>query len=541
MMQDRGYENAERILMPFDTLFKAYVDESKLSATDFMVRIELAYILAATKKKDICALITEEWNVLFPEIPQSCEVAMNARIYMKQERLAMKILSENGTIQSGEIRFRASVLATVLMGITGNEIVTRELYWRTVDELKGAGRENHASCTRTSDVLMQMSCPSGKKIMVADHTLALLQRYRNAIVQLLDEIKTPSRHNSVRSQRPVLQQGSTEKNVDEWKKFKPTTAVQFARIVCMIEACLAEGEGKNQWDALLSKYWHIAYDDIPCSEKNRKSFFDFVHKDIYLDGLAFLFLHSIGDVRNARITRIIAVTRAVHNVLAHVPRAQTNEELQESSFHVYSQFNVVSDGHEEEDLPKYISRFLTEEGMLDVQAMAIMREYRSTISNNCKKAIEGLAQSRARNYYVETLRSQNERQVAELQEQAAGSRFAALSSLVETLSGSTYGFLLGKIFRIAYGYDTPDTESMQTLCRDILQVLRLFNIKPIGENLIGKSYMLVDRNECRLTMERYTGYSDTDVVYPGWQVEDDAVAWPIATMDETEEDVEEEY
>lgn len=526
-------QSPERIPKPFDTLFKAYVDENKLSATDFMMRMELAYILAATRKKDIGDLITNEWNVLFPEIPQNREVVINARIYMKQERLAMKILSEDETIQSREIRFRASVPATILMSIKDKETLTHELYCRTLDVLKAAGKENRASSTKTSDALMQMSCPSGKTTIITDYTLELLQKYRASIVQLLDEVSVKPQQNA--SQRKLSgRKSETAPNAEGWIKFKPTTAVQFARIVCMLETCLAEGEGKNQRETLLAKHWHIAFDHIPYNTENLENFISFMLKDSYLKVLSFLFSHSIGDIREARITRMIAVMRAVHNVLAYSSRAQSREELQENSFDIYSHFNVVSNGYEQEDLSQYISRFLTQEGMLDVQAMAMMREYRDTISSNCKKARDGLVQSRVHNYYIETLRRQNEWQVAKLEEQAAGSRFAALSGLVKTLSGATYGFLLGRVFRIANGYDTLDAESTQNLCKDILQVLRLFNIKPIGEDLIGKPYELANRSECKLTLEQYTGYSDTGVVYPGWQVEDNAVAWPIATMEETE-------
>lgn len=510
-----GYRN-NSIPNPFTTLFKSYVDEDKLSALDFMLRLECALIMAAVNGERFSESLIKMWKHYFPEVLFHDQIVENANEYMERDRLTMKLVSVNEYIRSDRARLKTLVPLVIILNINNRELIVDEIYRQTADWFNDVSDDRNTIQRRISEVLQHFSCPFGKNVVIADYTFRIINECKEKVSDLLDELKRPL----INKDRYLQQQMSP---------------IGFARAVCLIEKSLQETACKMPKEQLLQRNWDSIFEGIPYSEENLKSVLNSIRGNRFLEALCFLFQLSIKDIRNARIVRMVAVVRSVNNVLAHTPRALSKTALQESSMLLYSQFNVVSNGFEELDIANYINCFLTPNAELDERVLAIFREQKDILESNFKNAQEELNQSKTRNYYVEVLRSQNDKQVAELQEKVAGSRFAVLSSLIEMLSCSTYGYLLGKIYRIANEYDEPDVESTITLCKDLLQVLRMFDIMPINEKVIGMPYKNLNMDECKIVLDRFTGYSSPEVVYPGWQIEGNVVSLPVATEEDESE------
>ena len=117
------------------------------------------------------------------------------------------------------------------------------------------------------------------------------------------------------------------------------------------------------------------------------------------------------------------------------------------------------------------------------------------------------------------------KRINDLEEQVSRSRYHVLYKLTEMLSSETYGYLLGRFYRIAQGYDTPD-ERTPALCRDFMQILHYFGIDPVDGDQIGKPY---DKDAKKLIIDNFTGITQRGIVFPGWRVANDTVILPVAT------------
>lgn len=519
----------EKILMPFETLFKDLVDENRLSAADFMVRLETVLIIAAAKGMRFSDAIFDWWDDFFPEINFCDSIRVNAIEYMERNRVAMKLVSGNEYIRNDKTRLKALIPLVTILGIGNSGVVDDNLIIYISNSLKEVKDDERTVYFGTAEVLQQLSCPKGKKIALGNITIMILNENKALITRLLDELKQPllykGRHVEGANDQPIAY---------EELRFKSPrkSPMEFARMVCLVEKCLQEGTAAKRKEQLIKAHWQVAFDGVLCTEDNLDEFLRYMRKNPFLDALSFLFRYPVEEIRNDRIVRMIAIVRTVNSVFAHSPSLLPKEALIESSLLLYGQFNVVSNGLEEKDIADYLGCFLSSDSHIDERVMSIFRQHKNIIEINYKNTQEGLMQSRTRNYYVEAIQSRNDKQIAELQEQVAGSRFAVLSRLIDMLSCPSYGYLLGKVYRIAYGHDKPDGEAVVTLCKDLLQVLRMFEIVPTNEELIGIPYNAIDNEECKIILDRFTGYPNSEVVYPGWRVEDDVVALPIATDDE---------
>lgn len=314
--------------------------------------------------------------------------------------------------------------------------------------------------------------------------------------------------------------------------------LMFSRVVCLLELCLIKkqeaekttGESKRpeggrvELEPLFKACWSDIFAE-PYSQESYKQVYQIIRRNWFLDSISRLFHYPLEELRSDKTLRAIIIARSVNCVLSRIPRRTTVNTLIEESLSLYDEFNVVSIGAEEEDTKSYIRQFQTMDEQLDERVLELFRTYREVIDASIQKTQEGLSKSRTRNRYIEAVKRERDQRINDLQEQVSHSRYHILYELTEMLSSETYGYLLGRFYRIAQGYDTPD-ERTPALCRDFMQILHYFSIDPIDGDQIGKPY---DPDAKKLIIDNFTGITQPGIVFPGWRVADDTVILPVAT------------
>ena len=142
--------------------------------------------------------------------------------------------------------------------------------------------------------------------------------------------------------------------------------------------------------------------------------------------------------------------------------------------------------------------------------------------------------ARKRSWWEEIL-SKKDQEMNQLQNQIDMTKITTVYNMVELLCGSSYNFVLSRLYRCAYDYDSLSSGEIKALLKTLIQVLRLFGVQTSGEDLIGTK-IPAGSEEAKGTVSEIVPDMEEDcVVFPGWNVAGDAAVLPVVCRRSEEE------
>ena len=502
---------------------------------DFLLRLDLIGVLAGAETTNIEVFVRQVWAKLFPAVVFSSELERECLLYYEDYRLGFKLMAKGEAIQKPMMILKTLIPVTILSLIDQYgvaEIKLEKLSKDVIDIIRPVLNNESAVVNRTTEVLQQYF--DGDTVLSMETVFAIKQ-YRDFISIIFEKLCTNlSAGKSDRKVKTRVIDNSTGNRVtcsNSYRESCHNTPLNYIRVVCLLYLALEEhrrtGESR---ESLLKAQWSKVFGTIPFDEAAQNEIDNLIASEPDLDAIDMLFRYSLREIRNGRIVRRIIVGLCVHQVLSRLPHGLSVDMAIDEATTLFSRFTALSVGKEEADIEKYLERFIAIDGNVDDRVSRLLWEYADNISEFFKMSLESInsADSARQRFWWEEILDKKDREVSTLQSQIGATKTNTVFSLVEKLSSSSYNYVLSRLYRFAQGYDSPSEDEIRIAIKTLMQVLHLFGVRTIGEELIDLELSDNACDEVGVMTAVISDMKSNRVVFPGWSVAGDTVVLPIA-------------
>lgn len=317
------------------------------------------------------------------------------------------------------------------------------------------------------------------------------------------------------------------------KKENYVSPLKFIRIICVLYMAIKEKDetGKSREQCLQNQWNNIFENSEFIPEITLKELDNNIESDNLLTWTNMLFDYDLREIRSGKIIRNICLLICVNFAISQLPHGSSSELVEDEALDLFSKFYNLSAGYEEDDISRYVKRLTTENGTIDDRISAVLWKCSSTINVLLKKAIEySTSENNARKKdNREKMVVEHNKLMNELKSQLYTQKANTIFKLIETLTSPEYDYILDRMYRFAYSYDTPPYDILRAQVKEFIQILRLFGANAIGENTLDQIPTVDLCNEYKIQVTEIPRVPINKVVFPGWEVLGDVVAQPIAS------------
>ena len=317
---------------------------------------------------------------------------------------------------------------------------------------------------------------------------------------------------------------SVEKNISPLK---------FIRIMCLLYLSIKEKNetGKSREQCLQNQWNNIFENSEFIPEITIKEFDNNIEHDNFLTWTNMLFDYDLREIKSGKIIRNICLVLCVNFVISQLPHGSSSELVEDEALGLFSKFYNLSAGYEEDDISRYVMRLTTENGTIDDRISSVLWKCSGAINILLKKAIEySTSENNARKKdNREKMVVEHNKLINELKSLLYTQKANTIFKLIETLTSPEYDYILDRMYRFAYGYDTPSYDILMAQVKEFIQILRLFGANAIGENTLDQTITDDLCKEYKIQVAEIPRVPGNKVVFPGWEVLGDVVAQPIAS------------
>lgn len=509
--------------------------DTKQSQTEFLLRLDLIGVLASAETINLKIFMRQIWPKLFPTMALSSDLENKCLYYFDEYRLGFKLMSKGEAIRKPMMALKTLIPVVILSMIEKKgvlEIVVDQLEKDVIAAIKPFLNDELAVVNRTREISKQYF---EDNTAISMELLQLLKQYRECFYHIFEELQQSLLAGKGGQKIKVRATEHSDKDktdfLSDCHENQYCTPLKYIRIVCLMYLSLEEYRktGASQ-ESLFEKYWPKVFGRIPYNEEAQSDIKDLLASDSYLDALNMLFRFSLKELRNGRIIRRIIVMSCVNQVLSRLPHGSSEDMVIEEAMTLFSRFSSLSVGKEEADIEAYLKRFVATNGIVDDRISRLLWEYADSISEFLRISLENVncADSVRKRYWWEEMLVQKDKEVSTLQNQIGATKANTIYSLIENLSSPSYDYVLGRLYRFVQGYDVMSKNEMRVAINTLMQVFHLYGVKAIGEELVDLELSDQKCGEAEITTAIITNVKSGRVVFPGWSVDGDTVALPIA-------------
>ena len=320
------------------------------------------------------------------------------------------------------------------------------------------------------------------------------------------------------------------------------SSLRYAQTVCLLYLALLEHQQNGtEFSDAVSKNWQTIHPGLPFTDRDYTELLRTVDSDRTLSAINKLFEFPLEEITNGRIVRRYVSSLCVHRVLSKMPHNSLKDKVTDEAAALFSRFSDLAVGLEMEDIDNYVSQFANGEGVVDERISALLWTHEETISKLFKDALEivNSADSARKRFWWEEVISQKNQQLTDLQEQLGGQidmiKANMIFSVIQSLTSPSYNYVLSRLYRFAYGFDTLPEAALRMHIKDLIQVFQLYGVMATGEDLIGENLDAAKTEGCEISELVLPDFPENEIVFPGWTVYGDVVTQPAGAKKEAPE------
>ena len=512
-----------------------------LPMSDILIRLDLIAALAANEQIRLDVLLAQVWSQFFPEFLFSEDIQKSCLAYYDEYRRGFKWMSKGELLQKPMTVLNVLVPTVTLLNLIkeGSTNVDLSLLESRTMEETGTLLKDAASAKSRIVTLNDMYFSESN--VITEKTMSLLQSGQYSLKELAETLQQKLA-STKGSRKDYPREKTLEHRDNEVKPAAKTmlcTPIKYNRIVILLYlALLYHNKTDNSRQKSIEASWEQAFGTTAISNEEYAQIDTIISKDDFLKSIDILFKYPIKEIRNGILLRQFATGLCVNLVISRMPHNSSRPAIADEAVSLFqSRFPTLSVGKDEHDINNYLTRFLTPDETVDDRVSALLWTQAEAISELFKIAVEDInsEESKRKRYWWEEVLDEKRQQVSTLRDQLDVTRANTIFNLIETLSGSTYDYLLSRLYRFAYEFDDFTIEEARTEVKSLIQVLYLYGVSPTAEKLIGKPVTDSACEDLRFSTAVINNSQPDYVVMPGWEVSGDTVIYPIVSKGTEEE------
>lgn len=498
-----------------------YMIEKSYSHSDFLIRMDLMGCLASEGNLNIETFLQQNWEKVFPTIAYTKELEKACAVYFSDFRLGFKLLAKGDPIEKLGVLKRVFVCTAVLISISAQnktDIDSDALEFEATSLLRKDAESLKGIESLTEEILRQYFAKNGD---VFPSTITMLAQHKTQICELYQKLS---------------ESVSSFLSASNKKEPASITPLRYAQFACLLLISLHEHNltGSDMEDSIRAK-WPTIFPKVPFTDKSWNEISDIVFTDPTFSAIKALFKYQLKNITNGRIVRTYVVALCTFEVLSKMPHRSSKDCVIDEAASLFSQFSGLSVGREEDDIDNFLSRFVTEDNVIDERVSALFWEHEKSISALYKNAIDDVTSvnSARKRFWWEEILNKKEQQMqdlrGQLEKQLDTAKANTMYSLIELLTSSPYNFVLSRLYRFAYEFDDLSESELRICVKDLIQVFRQFGVVATKESLIGSTIQsAIESNENFVEMF-IPDFENNQIVFPEWVVFGDTVIPPVGT------------
>ena len=299
--------------------------------------------------------------------------------------------------------------------------------------------------------------------------------------------------------------------------------------VVLCEIALSDGE--SRFSDVLKKIYSKVMVGIPYTDK----VYDFIEKyeKPYMNAACF----GIKNIRSESIIKALYKDSLILSACIEAPDDEKEFSMKQindywrkdgmlfsGGFYFDDEFSRMKEGLNKKVLIKYKEEINSFHQLLidrinrkEFESEGIIRNHR-----NHDTTIEiGTAEMSKKDRQIDQLVEQ----IGELEDKIENAEFDALSRFLSLLDSKKYGYILGRLYRIAYAGETAEKDDIQAVLKNLFEVMSISGIDIVGEVGIPVSIEEIRQGKYRVDSEVF---NQTTVKFPGYKIGDSVVLRPLA-------------
>ena len=311
---------------------------------------------------------------------------------------------------------------------------------------------------------------------------------------------------------------------------------------CMVEAYLimAEAPSEAEWNRYLNKNWEVYFPSLKLTSKRREQINDILELDSnnaqwkkqltsnfqrYSKALGVAICNgNIQKIRSDSYIRSLTVHRTVAMVVSLIEPENAYikqiDEIVGDIIAYLSYVNYIPDKAEEADIMEILDTYL-ENGRFNTDSVRLLNTYKQNWKQSYQNTREFLNQ---RNRAVSVLNDK----IDEMEVSLAKANYDTLKQLIIELDRGSFGYQLGKMYRLAFGIDTVSVDELVSILKILFHQFNNMGIKPVAENQFGQELY----KDSLLYKESIPEIVNEDskpriLLYPGWSLNGTVIAQPV--------------
>ena len=543
----RTNETPETFL--FHQIFPSF-PSGTLSPSDFLVRLDIIACLCAHKK---ISLEEEFYNMrkqFITEIGFEANLYSEVFDYYSNYRSGFIIMSHGDTINS-PMRIMKTLIPIICLSILANkndnELDLPEIEAEISRILSRHFRDIARIKYRVHEIVDQYF--EGSKEL-SDITFEYLSSNAIDINELKDSL-IEAIDCKPNERVPRFSKETRPQNIPGISIKMNTPAISFdvtnlyvMKLACVLELALRDKQKlqSTSREDLIARNWDKVFTGIQLTDERQGEYENVISNNDYLHSLNLLFTYPLDKIRSEKIIRSIIVIRCVHQVIATMPYKSAAINIAAEALELFdSNFKMMSVGKEEADITDYTNKYITYSGFISEHITALLKKNALLIQEQFTETVQAFSNRIARTTdNVEKLGQE----LGNLKTQLTQSKASAIIELIQKLASPEYGYVLGRIFRYSQSIETPTSDQINYLAKDILRILSLFAVEPIEAENVGTiaTESEMDLGQYDLLQHQLLGKKDfitNEIVFPGWRVSGDLVTFPVLNGDKGAEKTDE--
>lgn len=303
---------------------------------------------------------------------------------------------------------------------------------------------------------------------------------------------------------------------------------EFLSLINVLLCKIALADGERKWSDVLKDAWSVTFLDTPYNDK----IYSFIEKfeKPYMAAACF----GIQNVRDKKVVQqlykdaviLSTVLEAIEKGNSHYGLKEINEfwkndgKYFSSGFFFDDEYERMKEGFKPEIIMAYKSDIINFHEMIlqRIKAMdvsSVAREKRDVASEMFRAGLN------LKGRQIDALQER----VSELEEKVENTEKEVLSQFISLLDSKRYGYVLGKLYRLAYTDETMRFEDIKRILRNLFEIMNISGIDIYGE--IGTK---VNTEEIKKGKYRVNGVAKgtLEVKYPGYKVGNSVILYPVS-------------